>query len=104
MGRIKSEQLLALGEQLSRARKSRGITLEELAGKISISKGNLSEIERGKRDPRYSTLLAIAAGLGTDVSNLLFADPKSRSLYAVSRKNSKPNNGGTRSAKRKTGK
>jgi len=38
---------------------------------MGISKGNLSDIERGKRDPRYSTLKAIAEGLEVPLSQLV---------------------------------
>lgn len=38
---------------------------------MKISKGNLSDIENGKRDPRLSTLVAIAEGLGLKLTQLL---------------------------------
>jgi transcriptional regulator with XRE-family HTH domain len=38
---------------------------------MGISKGNLSDIENGKRDPRYSTLKAIAEGLEISLARLL---------------------------------
>jgi transcriptional regulator with XRE-family HTH domain len=63
--------LIDLGQHISKERKKRGITLEKLAYEVGISKGNLSDIERGKRDPRYSTLKAIAYGLEVSVSQLL---------------------------------
>lgn len=61
-----------LGERISKQRKKRGITLEKLAYEMGISKGNLSDIERGKRNPRYLTLRAIAEGLEISVSQLLW--------------------------------
>ena len=63
--------LLALGKRISSQRRRRGITLERLAYEMDISKGNLSDIEHGKRDPRYSTLKAISLGLGISLSMLL---------------------------------
>jgi transcriptional regulator with XRE-family HTH domain len=71
MARTNEPLLSALGERISLQRKKRGITLDQLASKMSISKGNLSDIERGKRDPRYSTLLAISQGLHMHVCDLL---------------------------------
>lgn len=47
------------------------MTLEKLAYEVGISKGNLSDIENAKRDPRFTTLLAIAEGLDVSVSHLL---------------------------------
>lgn len=65
------ELLQALGHRISVLRKKRGITLERLAYEMSISKGNLSDIESGKKNPTYKTLKAIAEGLEISVSMLL---------------------------------
>jgi transcriptional regulator with XRE-family HTH domain len=67
----KKEILEALGIRISKERKKRGITLEKLAYEMGLSKGNLSDIEHGKRDPRFSTLKAISKGLGISTSTLL---------------------------------
>lgn len=61
----------ALGERISKLRKKKGMSLERLAYESGISKGNLSDIENGKRDCRFSSLLLIAAGLGISTSQLL---------------------------------
>lgn len=66
-----SRRLIKLGERVADWRRRKDITLEDLASKMSISKGNLSDIENGKKDPRYSTLLAIAEGLNIKVATLL---------------------------------
>jgi transcriptional regulator with XRE-family HTH domain len=63
--------LTALGQRILEVRKKKGITLEELSMRMQISKGNLSDIERGKRDPRFQTLKAIAAGLGLTLQALI---------------------------------
>jgi transcriptional regulator with XRE-family HTH domain len=42
-----------------------------LANQAGISKGNLSEIERGMRNPRYTTLLQISWALECPMSKLL---------------------------------
>lgn len=67
----KKELAQSLGERISRLRKRQGITLEKLAYSVGISKGNLSDIENGKRDPRLSTLKAIAEGLDISLPKLL---------------------------------
>ncbi|MFN8845402.1 MAG: helix-turn-helix domain-containing protein [Bdellovibrionales bacterium] len=71
--RLQNRRLLKLGERITswRRRRRRQMTIEELSTKMSISKGNLSDIEAGKKDPRYSTLLAISEGLGITISTLL---------------------------------
>ena len=60
-----------LGKRIKTARSKKGITLEKLAYGAEISKGNLSEIENGLRDPRFSTLHSIAECLEASVSELL---------------------------------
>jgi transcriptional regulator with XRE-family HTH domain len=67
----RKEHLLVLGNRISATRKKRGITLERLAYEMGISKGNLSDIEHGKRDARFTTLKAIAEGLEVSLSSLL---------------------------------
>lgn len=69
--RLQNRRLLKLGERITSWRRRRQMTIEELSAKMSISKGNLSDIEAGKKDPRYSTLLAISEGLGITISTLL---------------------------------
>lgn len=64
-------KLLKLGERISGWRKRRLMTVEALADKAGISKGNLSDIENGKKDPRYLTLAFIAEALGITVATLL---------------------------------
>lgn len=66
-----SRSVKTLGQHISKERQKRGISLERLADEMKISKGNLSDIENGKRDPRLSTLVAIAEGLGLKLTQLL---------------------------------
>lgn len=63
--------LKRLGNRITSERKAKRITLERLAYEMGISKGNLSEIEQGKRDARFSTLCLIAEGLEINISRLL---------------------------------
>lgn len=72
--------LITLGKRIADFRRKRGATLDWLSHRMSISKGNLSDIERGKRDPRFLTLLAIAEGLQVPISELLptRSSPKKR--------------------------
>lgn len=80
----KSEACLKLGQRISSLRKRKGLTLEKLAYEVGISKGNLSNIENGKRDPRFSTLSAIADGLGLTLGQLLKdADARVHSLSLI---------------------
>jgi transcriptional regulator with XRE-family HTH domain len=67
----RQEVLHHLGATIAKHRQKRGITLEKLAYEMGMAKGNLSDIERGKRDPRYTTLRAIATGLKMTLAQLL---------------------------------
>lgn len=67
----KRRQLQTLAERIGRLRRGQDMTLEKLAYEVGISKGNLSDIENAKRDPRFTTLQAIAEGLGVSISQLL---------------------------------
>lgn len=67
----RKELMRQLGARIAKERRKRGITLEKLAYEMGMSKGNLSNIENGKRDPRFITLRAIAIGLGVNLSHLL---------------------------------
>lgn len=67
----KDKKLSELGALISKLRRKHGKSIEKLAYEAGISKGNLSEIENGKRDTRFSTLYSIAEGLEISVSQLL---------------------------------
>ena len=67
----KADDCLRLGQRISLLRKRKGLTLEKLAYEVGISKGNLSDIENGKRDPRFTTLMAIAEGLELSLAALV---------------------------------
>jgi len=59
---------LALGQDIRNMRKSRGMTLSELALKISRSVGFISQLERGISSPSIDDLRAIAHALEVPVS------------------------------------
>ena len=60
---------MEIGKKLRRLRKSRGLTLEELAEKVGLTKGFLSQIERDKASPSIAALKAILDVLGEDISS-----------------------------------
>jgi len=59
-----------LGKRITKLREKKGLTIEKLAYENDLSKGNLSEIERGLRDPKITTLEKIAKGLEISLSKL----------------------------------
>jgi transcriptional regulator with XRE-family HTH domain len=60
-----------LGKNLRAARDRLGITQEEVAARSGVQAGEISRIERGKRDPQVSTLEKIAAAVEMPPGRLL---------------------------------
>lgn len=57
-----------IGARIKELREERGLTLEKLAYESGISKGGLSEIERGMREARVSTIEKICNNLDISLS------------------------------------
>ena len=65
------------GERIKKARKSAGLSQEELAKKLKIGKRTLIDYEKDESEPKPSTLLKIAEICNTDAGWLLTGkDPK----------------------------
>jgi len=60
----KREDLRRLGERIREYRRTKGLTQENLAQALELSVAYVSLIERGGRNPPYTTVLAIARALG----------------------------------------
>jgi transcriptional regulator with XRE-family HTH domain len=60
----KREDLRRLGERIREHRHSKGLTQETLAQTLGLSVAYVSLIERGGRNPPYTTVLAISRALG----------------------------------------
>ncbi len=67
----KSDVLRELGRQVREFRKTRGLTQQELADVLDVSIAYVSLIERGGRNPPYTTVVAVARALGVSVGELL---------------------------------
>jgi transcriptional regulator with XRE-family HTH domain len=63
-------KLVRLGENIRRARYRLRISQEELAERSGLHRTYLSDVERGRRNLSFFSLLAIARGLGTTVPTL----------------------------------
>jgi transcriptional regulator with XRE-family HTH domain len=63
-------ELVALGRNIRKARKILNISQEELAFRCELHRTYLSDIERGVRNLSFSSLVALARGLGSTVSEL----------------------------------
>lgn len=58
-----------IGKRIIHLRQNKGLTMEKLAYESGISKGGLSEIERGLKEPRISTLHKICESLGISLKD-----------------------------------
>jgi transcriptional regulator with XRE-family HTH domain len=64
------EVLRKLGERVRTMRRVRGLTQEALAEALDLSVAYISLIERGGRNPPYTTVVAIARALGVSVAEM----------------------------------
>lgn len=60
----------ALGAAIRSLRDERGATQQDTAQAANITVAHLSKIERGRTNPTWGTVVAIAAALGTSVADL----------------------------------
>jgi len=70
---------LALAHRLARIRKERGFTQVELAEKIGIIQGLVSDYERGKLRPHPEMLSRFATALQVSTDELLGLEPATKS-------------------------
>ena len=57
----------SVAEKIKSAREKAGLTQAQLAEKVGTTSQNISQYERGIRNPKYNTLEKIARSLGVDV-------------------------------------
>ena len=72
-----------LGKAIKLCRVQRDLTLTELAKKADISKSYLSLVERGMRDPTFSTIESLATALEVPISILVFLAADGKELEAM---------------------
>ena len=78
-----------LSENIQAARKSKGLSQQELAEKLNVVRQTVSKWERNLSVPDSDMLLAIARSLDTPVSALLgepFSAPEAGDLAAIAAK------------------
>ncbi len=63
--------LRAVGRRVADARRSRGLTQEQLAARLGIASKNLQRIEHGRQNLTLGTLLTLAQSLDTEPVSLL---------------------------------
>lgn len=65
--------MLNVGDQVRGLRKQQKLTLQELSERADVSIGLLSQLERGKGNPSFNTLVQVAHALNVPVARLLDA-------------------------------
>ena len=66
-----SEETVKLNKRLKELRKLYGLTQEESARKLNISRSSINNYEAGTREPDYDTLIHIAKFYGVTVDYLI---------------------------------
>lgn len=64
--------LQAIGARIKAAREAKGMTQEDFAAALDLSRNHVSVIERGVKAPKLETFVAIANILGVSADSLLF--------------------------------
>lgn len=70
---MKEDILIQIGTQIKERRKNKGITLQELADRASVSKGLVSQIENNRVVPSLMVLIEIIRALDVDL-NVFFKE------------------------------
>ena len=65
-----NESRVALGKRIRNLRRKAGLTLAQLAEKAALSPKHLRELERGRGNPRLSSIESLAHSLGLSLSEM----------------------------------
>lgn len=64
--------LQAIGARIKATREAKGMTQEDFAAVLDLSRNHISVIERGVKPPKLETFVAMANLLGVSADSLLF--------------------------------
>ena len=78
------DELKELGLKLKAARKEKGLTQQELADISHVSTKQIANIERGKMNPSYLILKALAKVVPLSLDSLLAPEIDENSLHELS--------------------
>ena len=70
-----------IGSKIKKLRTQKGLTLEELASRSELTKGFLSQLERGLTSPSVDSLDDILEALGTNLSEFFQEDRDEQYLF-----------------------
>jgi transcriptional regulator with XRE-family HTH domain len=75
-----------LGQQIRTTRQAQGLTLETISQRSGISIGALSQVERGKGNPAFFTLIKIAHALDVPLTSLLQIESRTSPVVAADKR------------------
>ena len=75
---------MTLSKNVRYLRAHRGLTLDELAGRATLSKGMLVQVEQARTNPSIGTLCKLANALGVTIARLI-DEPAQQSVRKTSR-------------------
>lgn len=67
--------MATIAESVKRARKSRGLSQEQMAGVLDVSRNYITQIETGRKRPSLALLTKISTVTETTLDSLISADP-----------------------------
>src|SRR5919204_2921717 len=73
-GRAIRGEPMNLGKRIQDLRRKRGLTTGELAARVHVTSGFISQLEHSKTDPSLQSLQRVAAALQVPLSYLLLDD------------------------------
>lgn len=79
-----------IGKRIRALRTERDVTLDQLAGKVRLTKGQLSKIENGKVSCPVSTLTRIASAIGVHVGTFFDHSDNGDRVVLVRKRDRKP--------------
>ena len=71
IGFMEDSESKKMGNNLKRIRTEKGLSQVDIARQLDVSRGFVSNIESGKRNPTLSTLTRLAKALGVSTDELL---------------------------------
>lgn len=77
--------MASVGKHIRRLRTTKGLTQEQLAEKLFVTRQTVSAWETGKAQPDLETLERIAEALGTEVTEVIYGTPQGANLGPLKR-------------------
>ena len=76
-----------IGEKIKNLRTILGLTQEELAERAELTKGFISQLERGLTSPSISSLEDVLEALGTNISDFFKEEKEEKFIFFIVRIN-----------------